>query len=186
MPDAPSLRTERLLLRPWRDADREPFAAMNADPRVMEHFPRPLTREESDALAARILRGFEADGFGVWAVEAPGEANFIGFTGLARPRFEMHFTPCVEVGWRLAAPYWGRGFATEGARAALRFAFQTLKLPEVVAMVVPANRRSIRVMEKLGMHRDPGDDFDHPLFAEGHPLRRHVLYRIAADELPHG
>ncbi|HUB07578.1 MAG TPA: GNAT family N-acetyltransferase [Myxococcales bacterium] len=182
MPDAPSLRTERLLLRPWRESDRGPFAVMNADPLVMEHFPRPLTREESDELADRILRGFEVDGFGVWAAELPGEADFIGFTGLARPRFEAPFTPCVEIGWRIAAPYWGRGFATEAACAALRFGFETLRLPEIVAMAVPGNARSLRVMDKLGMHRDPADDFDHPLFAEGHPLRRHVLYRIRAEE----
>jgi ribosomal-protein-alanine N-acetyltransferase len=172
------LRTERLLLRPWRDTDLEPFAAMCADPRVMEYFPALVSRAESDEIAVRVRRNLEELGYGLWALEVPGQAEFIGFTGLSRPRFEAHFTPCVEIGWRLAAAHWGRGYATEAARAALRFGFETAKLDEIVSMTVPANRRSIHVMEKLGMRRDPVDDFDHPRIAEGHPLRRHVLYRI--------
>jgi RimJ/RimL family protein N-acetyltransferase len=172
------LRTERLLLRRWRPADLEPFAAMNADPQVMEHFPAPLSREESDAAAARIAAHFERHGFGLWAVEASSGAPFAGFIGLAIPRFEAHFTPCVEIGWRLAADHWGRGYATEGARAALAFGFESLRLEEIVSYTVPANLRSRRVMEKLGMTHDPSEDFDHPLLPEGHPLRRHVLYRM--------
>lgn len=172
------LRTERLLLRPWRDADLEPFAAMCADPRVMEYFPALVSRAESDEIAGRVRCHLEELGYGLWALEVPGEAEFIGFTGLSRPRFEAHFTPCVEIGWRLAAAHWGRGYATEAARAALRFGFATAKLEEIVSMTVPANRRSIHVMEKLGMRRNPADDFDHPRIAEGHPLRQHVLYRI--------
>jgi RimJ/RimL family protein N-acetyltransferase len=173
------IQTDRLRLRRWREADRSPFADMNADPRVMEHFPKTLSREESDAAVARNEAHFGEHGYGSWAVEIPNVAPFAGFIGLCIPRFEAHFTPCVEIGWRLAAEYWGRGYATEGARAALVFGFETLKLDEIVSFTVPANLRSRRVMEKLGMTHDPVDDFDHPLLAEGSPLRRHVLYRLA-------
>jgi RimJ/RimL family protein N-acetyltransferase len=173
-----NLRTERLLLRRWRDEDRHPFASLNADPRVMEHMPGLLTRAESDAAAARIEEHFAAHGFGLWAVEIPGVAPFAGFVGLSVPRFQAAFTPCVEVGWRLAAAHWGQGYATEGARAALAAAFGELGLEEVVSFTVPGNVASRRVMEKLGMARDPGEDFEHPTLPAGHPLRRHVLYRI--------
>jgi RimJ/RimL family protein N-acetyltransferase len=174
------LRSERLQLRRWRDADLEPFAALNADPRVMEHLPSALSREQSDELAARIEAHFDEHGFGLWALEIPGVAAFAGFVGLAIPRFEARFTPCVEIGWRLAAEHWGCGYATEGARAALAFGFERLALAEIVSFTVPGNQRSRRVMEKLGMQRRPDDDFDHPGLPEGHALRRHVLYRIAA------
>ena len=173
------LRTERLLLRRWRDTDREAFAAINADARVMEHFPSTLSRQESDAAVARIEGHFAEHGFGSWAVEIVDEAPFVGFIGLCYPRFESHFTPCVEIGWRLAAEYWGRGYATEGAQVALAFGFETLGLAEIVSFTVPENLRSRRVMEKLGMKHDPCDDFDHPLLSPGHRLRRHVLYRLA-------
>jgi RimJ/RimL family protein N-acetyltransferase len=172
------LRTDRLRLRRWCAADREPFAALNADPRVMEHFPALLSREESDARADRIEVHFDQHGFGLWAVEIVGVAPFAGFIGLSIPRFEAHFMPCVEIGWRLAAEHWGRGFATEGARAALAFGFETLRLEEIVSYTATGNLRSRRVMEKLGMTHDPSDDFDHPLLPAGHPLRRHVFYRI--------
>ncbi len=155
---------------------------MNADPRVMEHFPALLSRAESDAAVERMEAHFERHGFGLWAVEVPGVVEFAGFVGLCVPRFEAHFTPCVETGWRLAADYWGRGYATEGARAALGLAFDTLRLEEVVSFTVPANQRSRRVMEKLGMKHDGAGDFDHPLLPEGHPLRPHVLYRITPRE----
>jgi RimJ/RimL family protein N-acetyltransferase len=168
-----------LHLRRWRPEDRAPFAALNADPRVMEHFPALLTREESDARAARADAHFEECGFGLWAVEIPGVTPFAGFIGLTVPVFEAHFTPCVEVGWRLAAEFWGHGYATEGARAALAFGWDALGLKEIVSSTVPANTRSWRVMERLGMTHDPRDDFDHPLLPPGHRLRRHVLYRIA-------
>lgn len=177
MADMPLLRTVRLLLRRWRDEDREPFAAMNADPRVMEHFPKLLTRAESDATVDRIEAHFDEHGYGLWAVEVPGVAPFAGFIGLSTPRFEAAFTPCVEVGWRLAAEFWGRGFATEGAKAALAFGFESLDLREIISFTVPANVRSRRVMEKIGMTHDPADDFDHPLLPPGHHLKRHVLYR---------
>jgi RimJ/RimL family protein N-acetyltransferase len=172
------LRSERLLLRRWRTADREPFAALNADQRVMEHFPALLSREESDAAADRIEAHFQRHGFGSWAVEVPGVTPFAGFVGLCHPRFEAHFTPCVEIGWRLAAQFWGRGFATEGATAAVRFGFEVLRLKEIVSFTVPGNVRSRRVMEKLGMTHRPSDDFEHPLLPAGHPLSRHVLYRL--------
>jgi RimJ/RimL family protein N-acetyltransferase len=173
------IRTERLLLRRWRAEDREPFAGMCADPRVMEFFPALQTRAESDASVDRIEAHFEKHGFGLWAVEIVGVSPFAGLIGLCHPRFETHFTPCVEVGWRIAPEHWRRGFATEGARASLAFGFDSLGLAEIVAMTVLANVRSRRVMEKMGMARRPDDDFDHPMIAEGHPLRRHVLYRLS-------
>jgi RimJ/RimL family protein N-acetyltransferase len=172
------LRTDRLLLRRWLPSDRPLFAQMNSDPRVMEFLPGPLSRQESDALADRIEDRFRQHGFGQWAVEVPGETPFAGFLGLSIPRFEAHFTPCIEIGWRLAAAYWNRGYATEGARAALDFGFRWLQAEEIVSFTVPLNVRSRRVMEKLGMTRSPSDDFDHPGLPEGHPLRRHVLYRL--------
>jgi RimJ/RimL family protein N-acetyltransferase len=172
------LATERLRLRRWRSEDLAPFAALNADPRVMEYFPALLEPAESDALAARIDAHFDAHGFGLWAVEVPSVAPFAGFVGLALARFAAPFTPCVEVGWRLAAEHWGRGYAREGARAALDFAFAELGLDEVVSFTAVANRRSRRVMEAIGMIRDPADDFDHPGLPAGHPLERHVLYRV--------
>jgi RimJ/RimL family protein N-acetyltransferase len=154
-----------------------PFARLNADARVVEFLPKPLTREESDARADQIEAHFQQHGFGLWAVEIPGVTPFAGFVGLSIPRFEAHFTPCVEIGWRLDADHWNRGYATEGARAALDFGFRWLGLQEIVSFTVPGNLRSRRVMEKIGMIRSPDDDFDHPLLPEGHPLRRHVLYR---------
>jgi len=172
------LETERLILRMWRDADRDSFAQMNQDSAVMEFLPGPLSRPQSDAMVERIEAHFVQHGFGLWAAELRGSGEFLGYVGLAVPRFEAAFTPCVEIGWRIALNHWGRGFATEGARAAARFAFDVLSLEELVSFTVPANVRSLRVMEKLGMTHDATDDFDHPLLAVGHPLRRHVLYRI--------
>ncbi len=179
MTSSPTIDTHRLLLRDWRAEDLPAFAAMNADARVMEFFPKPLDRDESDARAAGIRDHFARRGFGLWAVEVRGVAGFIGFVGLSVPQFEAHFTPCVEVGWRLAHEHWGFGYATEAARAALDFGFQRLALAEIVSYTVPANRRSRAVMERIGMTRTPADDFDHPALPEGHRLRRHVLYRAA-------
>ena len=178
MPSA--LLTERLILRPWRESDREPFALMNADPVVMEFFQACLSRAESDLAVDRVEAHFRQHGFGVFAVELRSEQTFIGFTGLSVPRFEAHFTPCVEIGWRLAKEYWGKGLATEAARAAIKYGFETVGLDEIVSFTVPANVRSRNVMEKLGMTHDPADDFDHPAIPDGHPLRRHVLYRLRA------
>ena len=168
------LRTERLILRRWRASDREPFARMNADPEVMRYFVRPLTREESDAFVEGIERHFEDRGYGLWAVEVPGTAPFIGYAGLNMPAF----MPIPEVGWRLDRPYWGKGYATEAARAAIADGFDRVGLSEVVSFTTPLNLKSVAVMERLGMTHDPADDFDHPNVAEGHPIRRHVLYRI--------
>lgn len=159
---------------------------MNADPRVAEYLPTPLSREESEAFVARVEAHFEKHGFGLWSVEVLADHRFAGYVGLMKPRFEAHFTPCVEVGWRLAVEHWGKGYATEGARAAIDYGFEVIGLEEILSWTVPANMRSRRVMEKLGMTRDPADDFDHPLLPEGHPLRRHVLYRIAPHQLSRG
>jgi RimJ/RimL family protein N-acetyltransferase len=175
------LEGERILLRPWRESDREPFARLNADPRVMEHFPALQTREESDASVARFEAHRVRHGFCLWALEVKGVAPFVGMVGLNVPRFEAHFTPCVEIGWRLAAEHWGHGYAVEGARVALSFAFGELALEEVVSFTTTRNVRSRRVMEKLGMRHDIAGDFDHPGVPEGHPLRRHVLYRLRAQ-----
>jgi len=175
------IRTPRLLLRRWRETDLAPFAAMNADPRVVEHLPGPMTSEASDAFVARIEANFVARGFDVFAVEVPDAAPLIGFVGLTAPRFEAAFTPCVEVGWRLAPEHWGRGYATEAARASLEFGFTRLALDEIVSFTVPANVRSRAVMDRIGMTHDPRDDFEHPALPEGHRLRPHVLYRIGRD-----
>ena len=175
-----TVRTRRLILRRWRDEDLAPYAALNADPRVMQHFPAVLSRAESDAQAARIRKHWDDHGFGLWAVEIAGGARFVGFIGLQRVPFDAAFTPAVEVGWRLALEAWGRGYATEGARAALEYGFGALGLREIVSMTVPSNARSWRVMERLGMKRAHGEDFDHPRLPEGHPLRRHILYRVAS------
>ena len=173
-----AIETERLLLRTWLQADHEPFAKMNADPRVMEFLPACLSRAESDALADRIENHFRQHGFGLYAAELRSERRFIGFIGLFVPLFQAHFNPCVEIGWRLSAEQWGLGLATEGARAVVHHAFDPLGLDSGVSFTVPTNFRSIRVMEKIGMHRDPAEDFDHPRLPEGHRLRRHVFYRI--------
>jgi RimJ/RimL family protein N-acetyltransferase len=172
------LRTARLLLRQWRDSDLEPFAALNADPEVMRHFPSVLTRAESDALALGARALISSRGWGLWAVEVVESAPFIGFVGLAQPRFDAHFTPAVEIGWRLAREHWGSGYATEGARAVVATAFDELGLDELVSFTTVANAASRRVMERLEMTHDPADDFEHPLLAPGHPQRPHVLYRL--------
>jgi RimJ/RimL family protein N-acetyltransferase len=180
--DNPVLQTDRLDLRRWRDADRDLFARMNADPRVMEFFPECLTREQSDATVDRIEKHFDAHGFGFLAAELRETGEFAGVIGLAIPRFEAFFTPCVEIGWRLDVPYWNRGLATEGARACLEFGFGTLGLAEVVSFTTRGHVRSRRVMEKLGMRY--AGDFEHPGISEGHPLRPHVLYRRGKAPLP--
>lgn len=171
-------RTERLLLRQWREDDREPFAAMNADPEVMRHFPSVLDREASDGVLDRLRAAVDDQGWGLWAVERLDTGHLLGFTGLSVPRHPLPFMPCVEVGWRLARSAWGHGFATEAAREALRVGFDELGLDEVVSFAVVGNTASRAVMERLGLTRDPADDFDHPALPVGHPLRRHVLYRL--------
>ena len=176
------LTTSRLRLRPWRDEDLDPFAALNADPRVREFFPSVQTRQESADSMRMIRDHWERRGFGLWAVEVLGGAPFIGFIGLLAPSFEAPFTPCVELGYRLAFEHWGHGYATEGSRAALDFGFTSIGLSEIVAMAAVGNERSRRVMAHLGMTRNPADDFDHANIAAGHPLCRHVLYRLTAHD----
>jgi RimJ/RimL family protein N-acetyltransferase len=178
-----TLNTERLLLRPWHASDLWPFAALNADPVVMEYFAKPLDRSESDLMVTRSMGHFDSHGFGFWAVEEPNAGELIGMIRLAIPRFEAHFTPCEEFGWRLAREHWGKGYATEAARASLRFGFEQLVLGEIVAFTVPQNVRSRAVTQRLGMTRSPDDDFDHPSLPEGHPLRRHLLYRVRQHEV---
>lgn len=178
------LTTARLILRRWRDEDREPFRALNADPRVMEFFPAPLTPEETDETMGRIEQHLDRYGFGLFAAELIETQEFIGFAGLNVPGFEAPFMPAVEIGWRLAFDYWGRGLATESAVGVARYAFETLQLPSLVSFTSTGNLRSRRVMEKIGMVHDPNDDFDHPRLPEGHPLRRHVLYRLFPHARP--
>lgn len=178
VPRMETLSTARLTLRRWRDADRIPFQRINADPRVMEFFPALLSPEESDAGIARVEQHFQRHGFGLYAAEFNEARALIGFIGLNVPAFDAPFMPAVEIGWRLAHEYWGRGLASEGAQAVVDHAFQDLRLPALVSFTTTANLRSRRVMEKIGMVHDPAGDFDHPLVAENHPLRRHVLYRI--------
>jgi len=175
-----TLRSPRLILRPWRDEDVVPFAKMNADPAVMEFFPAPLSAAETVAMIARIRGGFAANKMGLWALELPGEADFIGYAGLWPVMFDVPFAPSVEVGWRLAKSFWGRGLATEAARAAMADGFSRLGLKEIVSFTVPQNLRSRAVMERLGMRRDPAADFEYPSLPPGHALRPHVLYRLAA------
>ncbi len=170
--------TARLILRRWRESDREPFAELNADPVVMEHLPAPLSRQQSDLLVDRIEGEFEQRGYGLWAVEVRETSGFIGFTGLLADTFPAPFTPAVEVGWRLARTAWGRGYATEAAEAALAVGFGGAGLEEIVSFTTPDNARSRAVMERLGMTRDADGDFDHPRIPAGHRLRRHVLYRL--------
>jgi RimJ/RimL family protein N-acetyltransferase len=176
-----TLSGARVRLRRWRDEDREAFAAMNSDARVMEFFRSSLSRADSDAMVDHIEQHFCEHGFGLWAIDIPGGAPFIGFAGLSWARFGAPFTPCVEVGWRLAFEHWGHGYATEAARLALGYGFGTLALSEIVSFSSATNHRSRAVMERLGMRRDPAEDFDYPSFPEGHPLRRHVLYRLDSD-----
>lgn len=178
------LHTSRLLLRAWRPADREPFAALNADPAVMEHFPATLDREQSDALADTIEARFAMHGWGLWAVEVKASGEFAGFVGLApitAGRFPFR-ADGPEVGWRLARRFWGAGYATEAAREALRHGFEVVGAREIVSFTATTNQRSQAVMRRLGMGRDPREDFDHPSLPERHPLRRHVLYRLGRDQ----
>lgn len=177
-PRVPQLRTERLVLRGWRDEDLEVFAAMNADAEVMRHFPATLDRAASDELAGRIRERWADRRPSLWAVEVPGVAPFVGFVGLFEPNFDAPFTPAVEVGWRLARAHWGRGYAPEAAVAALRYWFEVFGLDSIVSFTVPANTASQRVMHKIGLRRVTEGDFDHPSLPPGHPMRRHVLYRV--------
>lgn len=174
------IKTPRLTLRRWQEADRKPFAALNADPVVMEYFPECLTRQQSDSLIEEIEAGLEERGYGLWAVQVEATSEFIGFAGLEVPMFNASFTPAVEVGWRLARSAWGNGYATEAARASLAFGFEEVGLVEIVSFTAATNMRSRAVMDRIGMIHKPDDDFDHPSLPNGHPLSRHVLYRVTA------
>jgi len=169
--------TERLILRLWKQSDREPFAAMNADPDVMRYFPSTRTREESDNMVNTVEQRFAEKGWGLWAVEEESSGAFIGFVGLNIPGYELPFSPVIEIGWRLDKAFWGKGYAPEAARKALEIGFQQFAMEEIVAFTALTNLPSQRVMEKIGMIRC--EEFDHPSLAEGHPLRRHILYRIS-------
>lgn len=176
-----ALTTERLLLRRWREEDRLPFQQLNADPRVMEFMPGLLSTQESDALILRMEDHFDRHGFGLFAVEQKESKNLTGYVGLMIPAFQAPFMPAVEIGWRLSAEYWGKGIATEAARAVLGFGFECLALNSVVSFTVPMNVRSRRVMERIGMKHELSEDFDHPSLPDEHPLRRHLLYRIRRE-----
>ncbi len=180
--NSPIIKTERLILRPWKETDFEAFAKLNADPRVMEYYPGVLTQEESDQFAKRICTAMKQQGWGLWAVSVPNVSDFIGYIGLAPVNFAAAFTPAVEVGWRLSYDYWNNGYATEGAKAALKYGFETLKMDEIVSFTAVQNIRSQKVMEKIGLKHYPDEDFDRRELAEGHWLRRHVLYRLNRSE----
>ncbi len=171
------LQTERLILRPWKVEDLEPYAKMNADPKVREHFPSTLTKEESDREAQIFMDSFQVHGWGLWAVTIPDITDFIGFIGLRHVPFSAHFTPAVEIGWRLDYKYWNHGYATEGAEAAMKFGFENLSLNLIVSFTAVNNVRSRRVMEKIGMKWFPEENFEHPRLPQGHFLREQVLYK---------
>jgi ribosomal-protein-alanine N-acetyltransferase len=180
LPKSFVLETPRLALRPLDEEDLAPFAAMHADARFMQYLAAPLSHAESAAALSRLRASYDDVGFGPWAVELREQPGLIGVVGLSRSQLEVSFAPCVEVVWRLAPAQWGRGYATEAARASLDYGFKVLRLLEILAWTTPANQASRRVMEKLGMTRDPSEDFDHPRLPGGHPLTRHVLYRARA------
>ncbi|MBV8467041.1 MAG: GNAT family N-acetyltransferase [Burkholderiales bacterium] len=176
------LEGNRVVLRDWRDSDLAEFARLNADAEARRYFPTVLTREASDLEAGRARQRAIDDGFTFWPVEIPGVTEFAGFTGLLRTSFEAHFTPCVEIGWRFLPAFWGKGYASEAARLALAYGFESLNLDEIVALTTVSNQPSRKVMERIGMTRTEEDDFDHPRIEAGHPLRRHVLYRLKRDD----
>lgn len=173
------LETDRMLLRDWSGDDLEPFAAMNADEKVMEFYPATVSREDSDALAMRLQQDMDLIGFGLYAVEVKSTGDFIGYVGISQVRFPADFAPALEIGWRLAAESWGHGYATEAARACMAHAFSKLGFADLVSFTTRGNTKSIAVMERIGMSRNPADDFEHPNLPAGHPLRPHVLYRIS-------
>ncbi len=177
------LETERLILRDWKDEDRKPFAQMNADPIIMEYFPRRLGEADTNRLVDRFNEHFKKHGFGPYAVENKKTGEFMGFVGLSQIDFDAPFTPAVEIAWRLSYEYWGKGFATEAAQAVLEHAFDKLKIKEVVAYAVHDNERAIHIMEKVGMKRDPKGDFDYPALHKDHPLGKFVLYRVKKKDL---
>jgi 3-dehydroquinate dehydratase/shikimate dehydrogenase len=176
------IQTKRLILRDWKDSDLEAFAKMNADSQVMEYFPSILSREQSDSMLKKMHSLIQKNGYGFWALSLIKTGEFLGFVGLNEVTFSSHFTPAIEIGWRLSFEHWGKGYATEAATASLAYGFETLNLPEIVSFTTTLNMRSRHVMEKIGMHHNEADDFDHPKLEPGHPLRRHVLYRIGQND----
>lgn len=180
------IKTERLILRSWQLSDHEPFAALNADPEVMCYFPNLLSRSQSDAMIQKIEDHHKAHGFGFWAVEHRISGLFMGLIGLSIPQFQAPFLPAVEIGWRLARPFWGWGYATEGAQASLHYGFAICELPEIVAFTAIVNDRSMAVMQRLGMTNHEAETFDHPNLPSGHRLRPHVLYRLSNPYLGGG
>jgi RimJ/RimL family protein N-acetyltransferase len=175
------VETERLILRTWTDDDLKPMVLINQDPKVMEYFPSTLTPRETQQLVQKIVDHDDEHGFTFYAVERKDTHKFIGFIGLLRPNFEAHFTPAVEIGWRLSSEHWGQGFAPEGAQAVLDYAFRVLDIPEIVSFTTGNNQKSRRVMEKIGLHHDVNDDFNHPKLTKESPLRHHVLYRLKQE-----
>nr|NGX63614.1 hypothetical protein [Candidatus Anoxychlamydiales bacterium] len=173
---APTLETKRLILRQWKAKDIKAFAKINSDPKVMEFFPSTLTEAESNKLAKRIIKELKEKEYGLWAVEIKNKASFIGFIGLHYHDFEAAFTPCIEIGFRLAFDSWNMGYATEGSIAVLDYSFNTLNLDKIVSFTSEKNERSIALMKKLQMQNDPKDNFEHPKLSRGHPLSKHVLY----------
>ncbi len=174
----PVIETKRLILRQWKESDKTPNFHMNSNPEVMKFFPKPLSREESDLLADRMKAKIDQNGFGFYAVEEKESGLFVGTIGLNCPEYTTHFTPCTEIGWRLDNKFWKRGYATEGAKAVLNYAFDELKLDEIVSFTSKLNTPSMSVMERIGMHRVEGGDFEHPNVEKGHPLSWHVLYLV--------
>jgi 3-dehydroquinate dehydratase/shikimate dehydrogenase len=177
-----TLTTSRLILRQWQDSDLAPFAVLNADPRVREFFPTLMNREESDRSARLISDHITRCGWGFWAASLIETGEFIGFIGLEDVHFQAHFTPAIEIGWRLKFDHWGKGYATEGAKAACTYGFEALQLDEIVSFTVVQNMRSRHIMEKIGMHHNPKDDFDHPKLPADSVLKRHVLYRLSKTD----
>lgn len=177
-----TLETDRLILRPWRESDRAPFAALNADPYSMRFFPKTMSRAESDAMVDAMIASMEQNGWGGFALERKADGAFIGLTGIGRPRFEASFTPCFELGWRILKEHEGNGYVTEAARECLRLGFEVIGEAQLYAFTVPANLPSQAVMRRIGMTRVEGGDFDHPNVPDGHALKRHVLYRVTREE----
>ena len=176
------IETDRLVLRNWREEDRQAFFEMNADPEVMRFFERTRSRAEADVAFDRFVREIDRNGYGFWAMELRDIGQVIGFTGLRDIHFDAPFTPAVEIGWRLLTSHWGNGYATEAARASLAYGFQQMALPEIVSFAVPENWPSRRVMERIGMRREPQYDFGYPDVTPGSPLARHVFYRLTVTD----
>ena len=175
------IETERLYVRQWEEEDLHPFYKLNSSPKVMRFYPNLLSRKESDNFVCKASSQIDENGYSFWAIELKESSKLIGTMGIADVHFKEHFTPAVEIAWRLASQYWGFGYATEAAKAVFDYGYKELNLKEIVSFTVPENKRSIRVMEKIGLSRDPQRDFYHPKLPREHRLSRHVLYRTLKD-----